>query len=112
MDHIIMMDDDTIGHINAHPNLQTHACARAHTQPVQDYAARTPGGRDELLAHTVPTFINVKQACEARGTSLVSTCGDGIKASDEGCDDGNAVDGDGCSSECAVEAGFEYDGMA
>ena len=48
-----------------------YAYTRADTQPVQDYTAPTPGGRDELLAHTVPTFINVKQACEARGTSLI-----------------------------------------
>ena len=65
------MMDDTIGHSNPHPNPQTHACARAHTQPVHDYAAPTPGGRDELWAHTWPTFVNAKQACEARGTSLI-----------------------------------------
>ena len=65
------MMDDTIGHSNPHPNPQTHACARAHTQPVHDYAAPSPGGRDELLAHTWFTFVNAKQACEARGTSLI-----------------------------------------
>lgn len=30
-------------------------------------------------------------------------CGDGLRASWEGCDDGNAVDGDGCSAICQVE---------
>ena len=30
-------------------------------------------------------------------------CGDGIKTPDEGCDDGNTVSGDGCSSTCTVE---------
>lgn len=30
-------------------------------------------------------------------------CGDGITDRDEGCDDGNLVAGDGCSSQCQVE---------
>ena len=32
-----------------------------------------------------------------------SACGDGVKAADEQCDDGNNVDGDGCSHDCKVE---------
>ena len=30
-------------------------------------------------------------------------CGDGILDAEEGCDDGNNVDGDGCSSSCVME---------
>ena len=30
----------------------------------------------------------------------VSVCGDGVKVGGEDCDDGNVVDGDGCSGEC------------
>ena len=38
-------------------------------------------------------------------------CGDGrITAPDEACDDGNRVDGDGCSAACAVEDGFMCEG--
>jgi len=33
----------------------------------------------------------------------VKVCGDGYHHPEEGCDDGNLVDGDGCSSECTVE---------
>ena len=33
-------------------------------------------------------------------------CGDGILASTELCDDGNKVDGDGCSSVCAIETAY------
>lgn len=33
-----------------------------------------------------------------------SVCGDGVKESDEGCDDGNTVSGDGCSATCTDEA--------
>lgn len=32
-------------------------------------------------------------------------CGDNIRDAGEACDDGNLVDGDGCSSKCAVEPG-------
>jgi fibro-slime domain-containing protein len=35
-----------------------------------------------------------------------NTCGDGIVAGNEQCDDGNVNSGDGCSSSCAVEAGY------
>ena len=35
------------------------------------------------------------------------TCGDGVKASTEACDDGNSNNTDGCSSSCAVEAGYQ-----
>ncbi|MEL7449845.1 MAG: choice-of-anchor J domain-containing protein, partial [Pseudomonadota bacterium] len=34
-------------------------------------------------------------------------CGDAILDSGEQCDDGNTADGDGCSSTCQVEDGFE-----
>jgi cysteine-rich repeat protein len=30
-------------------------------------------------------------------------CSDGVVQAGEACDDGNALDGDGCSSECTVE---------
>jgi len=37
----------------------------------------------------------------------LSRCGDGeVTAPIEGCDDGAARDGDGCSAACAIEAGF------
>jgi MYXO-CTERM domain-containing protein len=34
----------------------------------------------------------------------VSQCGDGMQGGDEPCDDGNAVDGDGCDSNCTLTA--------
>lgn len=30
-------------------------------------------------------------------------CGDGLLSPDEECDDGNVVDGDGCSASCTLE---------
>jgi cysteine-rich repeat protein len=37
-------------------------------------------------------------------------CGDGNKPSFEACDDGNASNGDGCTSSCTVESGFTCTG--
>ncbi|MBZ0119809.1 MAG: DUF4215 domain-containing protein [Sandaracinaceae bacterium] len=39
-------------------------------------------------------------------TCTPMVCGDGILVTGEGCDDGNTNDMDGCSSACAVEAGY------
>lgn len=39
----------------------------------------------------------------AYARALPAICGDGIVGSTEQCDDGNAVDGDGCSSACLLE---------
>eukprot|EP00736_Rhodelphis_marinus_P012004 Rmarinus@m.22026 len=35
-----------------------------------------------------------------------SDCGNGIVAENEGCDDGNNVSGDGCTSDCFIEEGY------
>ena len=43
-------------------------------------------------------------------TVCLSTCGDGKKASNEQCDDGNTNNGDGCSSTCTTEFGFTCTG--
>ena len=48
-----------------------------------------------LAPADLPTIVN--QACEA------AACGNGKLEAGEACDDGNNVDGDGCSSTCAAE---------
>ena len=37
-------------------------------------------------------------------------CGDGIVTEDEACDDGNTVDGDGCTANCTIEEGYACEG--
>ena len=48
----------------------------------------------------------------AGGLDICSVnCGDGLRVSRlEGCDDGNTLSGDGCSSACAIEPGFACTG--
>ncbi len=45
---------------------------------------------------------------DSAGTPLgdLCECGDGFTASNEGCDDGNTEDTDGCTSTCEVQDGF------
>lgn len=57
-----------------------------------DCAANTPGVRpDDVCFHT---------------------CGDGIKANVEGCDDSNLAADDGCSESCSIEDGWYCDGKS
>ena len=39
----------------------------------------------------------------------VITCGNGLRASQEQCDDGNTTNDDGCSGSCTIEQGFYCD---
>lgn len=49
--------------------------------------------------------------CEAGDpTDCKTTCGDGITADVETCDDGNTDAGDGCSATCTVEDGYTCTG--
>jgi len=43
-------------------------------------------------------------------STCVTSCGDGVKAGTESCDDGSVNNGDGCSSACLVETGFTCTG--
>jgi len=59
--------------------------------------------------------VEVSTPCEGAGGPLhlgIDVCGDGVVSRGEQCDDGNTVDGDGCSAGCAYEDldGYDYDG--
>jgi len=50
---------------------------------------------------TVPIDIKAYASCSlCRTNCTIPRCGDGILDGGEVCDDGNTVDGDGCSSDC------------
>jgi len=54
----------------------------------------------EVTVHTVN-----ETATASTGKILVG-CGDGIVQGTEQCDDGNVVNGDGCSSTCTIQPGY------
>lgn len=48
--------------------------------------------------------------CVNSPSHCTSKCGDCLIASDEVCDDGNTLSGDGCSDTCTIETGYECQG--
>jgi len=52
-------------------------------------------------------LCTAEPTCPAAGGPCTTTCGDGLVIGSEQCDDGNAVSGDGCSSNCQVEDGYQ-----
>ncbi|MFN2377022.1 MAG: PQQ-dependent sugar dehydrogenase [Candidatus Binatia bacterium] len=73
--------------------------AVAALSPVCGDAVTGPGqacdGSDDAAC---PGLCSVSCAC-----MLVPDCGDGVASLPEECDDGNAMDGDGCSGLCVLE---------
>ncbi|KAF0698167.1 hypothetical protein As57867_011166, partial [Aphanomyces stellatus] len=71
--------------------------------------AVSPGLADNMAACLRASIgycngVGYDQACGPDvGTLGVSVCGDGYVTFGESCDDGNAVDGDGCNSMCQIE---------
>lgn len=54
--------------------------------------------------------LNTIESKVTEGPPLtIPMCGNGIRQGQEQCDDGNLVDGDGCSKLCMVEPGFACD---
>ena len=52
------------------------------------------------------TCDNPGMPCVQISIDPENVCGDGEITGDEECDDGNAKDGDGCSSDCTIETGW------
>jgi cysteine-rich repeat protein len=95
------------------PDPDGYACTGAGTCTPREC---TPGAATALCT---PGLATARQACTADGLGFTSIpcasgqscntgvcavrCGDGIVGSGETCDDGNTVNGDGCSAVCALE---------
>ena len=47
---------------------------------------------------------------DGAGDAAATSCGDKLVADSEECDDGNLLDGDGCSSGCTIEKGWSCSG--
>ncbi len=75
--------------------------------PIQGHDTGVPVGDDDAGAGNVCAHAKDGTPC---GTDhhcieqlcLYNTCGDGIKAGDEQCDDGNEAIGDGCNPDCRL----------
>jgi len=50
------------------------------------------------------------ESVQCIGVALESTCGNGSISGIEQCDDANSASGDGCSSQCKIEAGYTCTG--
>jgi cysteine-rich repeat protein len=61
-----------------------------------------------------PSFVSCGIAClmKSGNWSCNTTCGDGLRAGLEECDDGNVLDGDGCNANCTLEPGFKCSSTA
>jgi len=60
-------------------------------------------------------LIPTQQSSEGSSNDIQNTdindCGNGIIDPEEECDDGNQIDGDGCSSICSIEIDTDQDGI-
>jgi len=59
-----------------------------------------------LLEPSLGLSISTYDVAYTRDAARPLVCGDSRVTGDEVCDDGNTIDGDGCSSVCILEAGF------
>ena len=62
-----------------------------------------PGGPGPFDAGFGP---DVSTPFDTGGGNVVSQCGNGIREGVETCDDRNVADGDGCTAQCRVQAGW------
>ncbi|MGV8152146.1 MAG: DUF4215 domain-containing protein [Candidatus Nanoarchaeia archaeon] len=82
----------------------------------ESYSEEYCVGKNVVINHTMPECIDNScssktipetiEICDYRcenGECKEPVCGDGNKEGNEECDDGNIINGDGCSSECKTE---------
>ncbi|MEM6558192.1 MAG: hypothetical protein AAF605_00270 [Myxococcota bacterium] len=74
-------------------------CGNAVIDP-QGYDEDTDSVLDEECDDGIDNSDTIADAC--RTDCREAFCGDGVQDSNESCDDGNAIDGDGCDSSCGI----------
>jgi cysteine-rich repeat protein len=62
---------------------------------------------DPRFAHGTSRCVDCQFSLD--NCTLAGVCGNMIRDQGESCDDGNDVDGDGCSSNCQIEASIGFD---
>ena len=71
------------------------------------YSPTWLGSSPYNLTYTCPAGYSLTTGSP---NACITTCGDGLRAGDEECDDGDTSKGDGCSSTCTVESGWVCSG--
>ena len=101
----VAIDATSHGAVDAVPSTP----ADAHSTATADAARATPDAAAAVDAGAAPVpdaaVADAPPAAVDAGidaTPAQPFCGDGIRQSGEECDDGNNVDGDGCSSTCTI----------
>ncbi len=61
----------------------------------------------EFRISNLATYYGFRLENVSASYEIATVCGDGLVEGNELCDDGNMVDGDGCSSACEVEDGYQ-----
>jgi cysteine-rich repeat protein len=84
------------------------ACTQIGCPATEPGGTETVGetGETETVGETAmtgDTTGDTEGGSTAGETGPGFVCGDGVLDAEEQCDDGNVADGDGCSSECALE---------
>jgi cysteine-rich repeat protein len=82
------------------PGLDTITASVGFTVPVGlEFKSDDPPKQGIVLTGTP---VNGTVTAQATKQWLHDSCGNGLRAPDEQCDDGNGVDGDGCDSNCTL----------
>ncbi len=84
---------------------QVAICGNGRTEGLEQCDDGDPvTGPDNELGDGCTPFCTREPSCS--GGECIATCGDGIRADSEACDDGNNQKGDGCGATCLKEPGF------
>jgi|CZKU01.1.fsa_nt_gi fibro-slime domain-containing protein len=93
------------------PCVRTWICGNSHIDPGEacDDGNTTASDGCSADCTTVEPGYSCPSVSGSGGPCTkapANTCGNGVVAGNELCDDGNTTSNDGCSSTCAVEAGY------
>lgn len=130
MSAVLLMGNISYQYLDAatiRENILPRSASISETVSPRDALKMARGKRDaekkakaEMEARAKPSLREVKAAGKLNAEKAAAThgaarsinyersrCGDKLIIDPETCDDGNSQSGDGCSSSCAVETGFQ-----
>jgi len=93
----------TDGSLGSSGTSETHAATGEPTTGAPGTAEESEESSTHVDTSADPSGGSIDSATTESSTGEPSVCGDGVPAQDEGCDDANLVDFDGCSAACRIE---------